>query len=226
MVHRLRHNKVSATANRLLRLLAASICLCSSASSLAIAQGVHGRFPLSTTQIVDAMRERQMITEGVQLSLSVPITTIAANPLLEIRDIAPVNAHEFRLRIACRDSSECLPFFATATYPEASGMSAPHAKADQPPIPVRALPAARAITEAPASSTAIKAANSGEPPLLRSGSPATLDFDGERVHVRVEVICLESGATGDKIHVTTRDHKQIYVAEIVAPRALKGTLTR
>lgn len=226
MVHRLRHNRVSAPVNCLLRLLAASICLCGSASSLAIAQGVHGRFPLSTTQIVNAMQERQMMTEGVQLSLSVPITTIAANPLLEIRDIAPVNAHEFRLRIACRDRSECLPFFAIATYPEATGTSASHAKADQQPVPARSLPAARAVAEVPVASTAIKATNSSETPLLRSGSPATLDFDGERVHVRVEVICLESGATGDKIRVATRDHKQIYVAEIVAPRALKGTLTR
>jgi len=218
MVHRLRQNKMSGVVDRLLWLMAASICLCSSASSSAIAQAAHGRFPLSTAQIVDAMRERQMLTEGVQLRLSVPITTIAANPLLEVQDIAPVNAHEFRLRIACRDRSECLPFFATATYPGATGTSASHAKADQQPVPARSLP--------PAASTAIKGASSGETPLLRSGSPATLDFDGERVHVRVEVICLESGATGDKIRVATRDHKQIYVAEIVAPRALKGTLTR
>ena len=103
---------------------------------------------------------------------------------------------------------------------------APHAKADQQNIAIQSLPAARPVAAAPALATANKGVASSEAPVLRSGSPATLDFDEERVHVRVQVICLESGATGDKIRVTTRDHKQIYVAEIVAPRALKGTLTR
>ena len=59
---------------------------------------------------------------------------------------------------------------------------------------------------------------------LRSGSPATLEIEGDRLHIRMDVICLENGVIGDKVRVSSRDHKQVYTAQIITPALLKGTL--
>ena len=59
---------------------------------------------------------------------------------------------------------------------------------------------------------------------IHAGAHATLVLDGERLHIKVPVICLEAGAAGRRIRVTAVDHKQTYFAEVVDGTLLKGTL--
>ncbi len=191
------------------------------------AQRSPARTPLTVPTIVKAMQDRQLPTSGVEVRLAIPMTSARPDPALEIQEVTVINQHGLRLRMACLDRLECIPFFAFVTYPEPLDPATFQLKASRHvSIGAKPEPETRAVAEAPVRSTPSKLLDSTKPPLLRSGSPATLDFDADRVHVRVEVICLESGTTGDSIHVTTRDHKQIYLAEIVAPKALKGTLKR
>lgn len=217
-------------ASRTGRFLRAGVtCIVASifAASLANAQDVPARSLLTTPQIVAAMQDRRVPTQGVQIRLAVPITSTVVHPTLEIQAIAPLNQHDVRMRVACRDRSECLPFFAIASYAEAIDLTAFGIKpGHQSAPPAQPSPATKIDAQTSAPPPSYQPLNQAQPSLLRSGSPATLDFDGDRVHVRVAVICLQSGTTGDTIRVTTRDHKQIYLAEIVAPNALKGTLTR
>ena len=208
---------------------AGATCIIASlfAAPLANAQDVHARSPLTPSQIVAAMQDRQVPVQGVQIRLAIPITSTVVHPALEVQDITPLNQHDVRLRIACHDRSECLPFFAIASYTDTIDLAAFGIKSGHHTVPAtRPAAATKLDAETSAPPPSFKPLNQAQSPLLRSGSSATLDFDGDRVHVRVAVICLQSGTTGDTIRVTTRDHKQIYLAEIVAPNALKGTLTR
>ena len=185
---------------------------------------IPSRFSLTPSQIVDEMQHRQLPTSEVQVRLAAPITSATANPPLEIQAVAMLSSHQVRLRMTCRDRSECLPFFATATYPRELSASSISMKQDDPSSS-RILPrsAAEAATEIPAVSAIQKQIGPVGQLMMRSGSPATLELDQDRVHIHIEVICLESGVAGDKIRVTSHDHKQVYFAKIVSPTLLKGS---
>jgi len=59
---------------------------------------------------------------------------------------------------------------------------------------------------------------------VRSGSPATLMLDSDRVHIRLSVICLENGAPGQRIRVTGKDHRLVFTAQVIDGSLLKGRL--
>lgn len=214
MVHKLDRKEATRVLARLLHMAAAGPSML--ALPLALAQAIPPRPVLTAAQVIAAMQDRQLPTDGVEVRLAADITSAVTRPALEIQSMVPLNAHEVRLRITCRDRSECLPFFAVATYSQAIDPTALEHDSK--------LRAAAATSVASTTTTPIAPVLT--PVTMRIGSPATLDFDEARVHVRVDVICLENGASGDRIRVTTRDHKQIYVAEILSPGNLKGTLTR
>lgn len=212
MPYPVRQNQIYRTADRPLWLAAVGLGVFLLAASVGHAQSARARYPMTPSEIVSAMQGRQLPTSGVEVRLAAPITAASANPALEIQSIALLGPREMRLRIACRDRSACLPFFAIARFPA-------QVNSTLLPVKVERQPGSTALTSATQSETAA-------PPILHSGSPASLYFDGDRVHVRLEVICLEAGALGDKVRVTTRDRKQVFVAEIVNPTLLKGTLTQ
>lgn len=214
----------SRTVDRVLWFTAAGLCVCSLATAIADGRHARLRYLLTPVQILNEMQNRQLSTDGVQVRLAVPITTAIANPPLDIQSVALLNSHEMRLRMNCRDRSECLPFFVTATYlEELSPASIQTASVSQSLDKILPVSTTRANIEPPPASTQAKHAGHADSSMLRSGSSATLDFDEDRVHIRIEVICLESGAAGDKIRVTSRDRKQVYVAKIVTPTLVKGT---
>lgn len=169
------------------------------------AQAQTARTAITTTEVTAAMAERDLPVDGLQLKLAAQITATVANPQLEIQTVLMVNPHEARIRLACRNHSECLPFFATAAWPN-------RVEPIVLPTDLDRHSAGKPVTKAADAMT------------VRAGNAATLIIDGNRTHIRLEVICLQGGATGDKVRVTTRDHKVAYVAEIVNPTLLKGSL--
>jgi hypothetical protein len=60
--------------------------------------------------------------------------------------------------------------------------------------------------------------------VIRGGDRAILVLETSDSRLSFPVICLESGAPGQKIRVISSDHKRSYDAEIVAPGLLKGIL--
>jgi hypothetical protein len=60
--------------------------------------------------------------------------------------------------------------------------------------------------------------------VLHAGSTATLILDNDHVHIKLPVICLESGAIGQTIRVASKDHKLTFSAQVGDPAALKGTI--
>ncbi|ADW70905.1 hypothetical protein [Granulicella tundricola] len=184
----------------------------------AAAQKVDIRFPLTPDQIIAAMQVRQLPVEGVKVILSAPITAAVSAPVLEIQTIALVNNHTAQLKMSCRDHRECLPFYVNAVWPETSPNLVLPASVKQEGRSKQ--PNLLLSSGAPASDSSTR---SSAPTTLRVGSAAMLMMDHDRVHVRLRVVCLDGGITGDKVRVTTPDRKQAYVAEIVTPTLLKGS---
>jgi flagella basal body P-ring formation protein FlgA len=56
---------------------------------------------------------------------------------------------------------------------------------------------------------------------MRAGTHATMLMDDDRSHIQIAVISLENGVAGHSIRVTSPDHKQVYVAEVVNASLLR-----
>ena len=59
---------------------------------------------------------------------------------------------------------------------------------------------------------------------MRAGTQAVLLLEGDRVHIRITVVCIDNGTSGEKIRVRSIDNRQLYVAEVVDATLLKGSL--
>ena len=182
-------------------------------TALAMIPGGHAqapRYSVTTEQVVAAMQGHAWSTEGVRVTLPAAITAAVADPKLGVEMASMLTAHEARLRIVCRVPAACLPFFATAVWPESAVSVAP--------------PTDRKATGSERKTTASAAANESSAGRLRAGASVTLLLEGERVHIEMQAVCLQAGATGEKVRVASRDRKQTFVAEIVNPTLLKGSL--
>ena len=169
------------------------------------------RFSVTSEQVVAAMQGRAWSIEGVRVTLPIAVTAAVADPKLGIETVSRLNQHEARLRMVCRVSSACLPFFATAVWPESAESVAPPSDRN----------AGSGERKTPASAAD---ANENSAGRLRAGASITLLLEGERVHIQMQVVSLQGGATGDKVRVATRDRKQTYIAEIINSTLLKGSL--
>ena len=214
---------------KLLLPLAAYLSTGSISATSAQVQEHRPRFPVTAAQIIGAMQARQLPTQGAEIKIAARITASIEYPQLDIQSVALVSPREIRLRMSCRNHAQCLSFFAVASYPHMVSAEMLPTKLELPP---ETLKPASSDQTAPVPTVDVitkstpQAKDSATPggPTLRIGSPAMLQMDGDRVHILIEVICLENGSAGDKIRVTTRDHKQSYVAQIVSPTLLKGSL--
>ncbi len=172
------------------------------------AEGTAKRFPVTPEMVVSAMEYRQLPVEGVQVRLSAPITASSSNPMLDIQTMTMVGVHSAQLRVACRVHAECLPFYVAATWPDAHTAMTIPGELFRPSV---------------LSSTVAKAIEAPAQDALKPGSTATLLIEDQKVHIQLQVICLEGGIAGDKVRVATPDHRLAYKAEIVAPNLLKGS---
>jgi hypothetical protein len=166
------------------------------------------RYPVTSEMVVTAMQYRQLPTKGVEVRLAAPITAVSDNPMLEIQSVTQVSSHGAQLKVACRNRTQCLPFYASATWLEATEGSIP----STPARPAEQPQGSPQQTSSTPSNTA------------RPGSHATLVIEEGKIHIRLQVVLLQGGSAGDKVRVSTADHKTIYKAEIVTPNLLKGSL--
>ncbi len=178
---------------------------------------------MAPKQVLSAMQARQWSIDGVQVAMP-SITSSVANPQLEVQSVSVLAPHQARLRVACRLRAECLPFLASVVWPERAG-GPPSPSMLDGSVSGSVLPSvsSNAANPVPGSGAAL----GGSPAAgesVRPGSPATLTLEGGRIHISLQVVCLQSGSTGDLIRVASRDRKQTYRAEILTPTLLKGRL--
>jgi hypothetical protein len=205
-----------APAFRALAFSAAAFCALAAgvpqASAQSSAPAAGRRYPVTTENVVAAMRQRSLPADGVQIRMPAAVTAAVANPALEIRAINVGDSRSAQLLVGCRAASDCIPFYVSASW------TAPVTLSSQ-------LSTGSAAKAAPASGQRLsKASLPEDTDALRAGASAVLLLEGDRVHVRLRVVCLEAGAPGDKVRVATPDHRQAYVAEVLGQGLLKGSL--
>jgi len=172
---------------------------------------LQGNFTLTTQQVARTLSDNGIQTVEEQVSLLAKVVATEPSPLLDVLSVTPLGdrspgkqhseAHSL-VKLACRVPGVCLPFYSIVDRSEA--------KADNTP---NLLSAGTGITMLK-SNTAI---------IMRTGAHATLVMDDARSHIQVTVISLENGIAGHKIHVTTPDHKQVYIAEVISANVVKGS---
>jgi len=153
--------------------------------------------PFSRQQIAAALSGEGMHLQAEQVELLAPVTANASNPRLRLISIEPWGSHRMKARLACEDTSICLPFY----------------------VAINAEPIAAKVQ-----TTTTKAPTQRTPPVLRVGVQATLKLRNATVEITLPVICLENGAVGQLIRVTSTDRKRIYKAEVVSDRLLRGEI--
>jgi hypothetical protein len=183
------------------------------------AQAVPTRFAIDALQVTRAMDAASLPTEGVEVKLAAPVTSSVANATVEVESVSTIGPHAVRMRLACSDHAQCLPFFVAATFPDAIDVTKLHGVR---PSPFAGSQSSREGNQASSSDGGVKFTSASDPARMRAGAPATLELDEDKIHIRLEVICLQGGASGSRVRVASLDHKQIYTAQVVTPTLLKG----
>jgi len=187
------------------------------------AQAMPTRFAIVASQVTRAMDAASLPVEGAEVKLSASFTSSTANAAMAVESVISIGHHAARLRLVCKDHSECIPFFAEVTFPDAVDVTKLRGgKTTQ----VAAVQGSEIASHASVSDSSAKPAPAKDIAILRAGTPTTLVLDADRIHIRLEVISLQAGSAGSRVRVSSPDHKQVYVAEVVTPTLVKGELSQ
>lgn len=171
-------------------------------ASAAVTPSEH--FSITSKEVVQAMESKQLPVDGVEVVLPAHISTTVAEPALDVASVAVVDSHNARLRMECQVRSVCTPFYAAVHWSSAKTLS---------PQQIMSAHGAAIVAKAAAGQV-----------MLRSGSTAMMLIDEDRLHIRMPVVCMQGGAVGDKVRVTTPNHRQTFEALILNAQELKGSL--
>jgi hypothetical protein len=169
------------------------------------------RFALTTSQVALAISLSGMQITPEHVSLLTRVVATEPAPALDVLSVETLSRGpltdssgvRLRVKLACRIPARCLPFYAIVSSVRST-----------------AWPGS-IVANAPLSGSTGRNAN-GEV-TMKAGTHATLLMDDQRSHIQIAVVSLENGIVGHRIHVSSPDHKQRYVGEVVNARLLKGS---
>ena len=183
------------------RLIAISILAAAAALSAAAAPV---RDAITAAQIAAAISEAGMKVSARQVTLLTEVVSTDSAPILKVQSMEPWGNHQIKVRLSCARREECLPFF-VAVRDNDQNLLQRVSEDSRGPSTARSRPDPKSF-------------------VVRSGTPATLLIDGERIHIKLSVLCLENGAPGQTIRAASMDHKQTYSAVVVDGTLLRGRL--
>jgi hypothetical protein len=178
------------------------------------------RFALTASQVARALSERGVQTEARQVSLLASVVATEPDPALDVLSVETLgkaqspehNQIRSRVKLACRETERCLPFYAVVTWPEGTAWVVTIASSFSPVQRNSAL-----------GSPVAKDSSNNSEVVMPVGTHAILVMDDHRAHIQLSVISLENGIAGHQIRVASADHKQFYVGEVVSANLLKGS---
>jgi hypothetical protein len=170
------------------------------------AAAASGHVSITADQVAAAISASAMAVSPEQVTLLTEVVSKTNAPALKVQSIEPWGSHRIKVRIACADQEECLPFYVAVHFAEDNG----------------AKPVTRISSET--SSLNSPAGQSPQTDVVRAGSRAILLIDNGHVHVRLNVVCLENGAAGQRIRVECKDPKQTFIAKVISGGVMRGSL--
>ncbi len=167
----------------------------------ALAASAH--YAIRPERVAGAMAGMGMQVSPSQLSMLTDAVATTADPQLKVDSVQRWPGDRVMVRIECANREECLPFFVSVRMGSSDS--------DQQAMANVAMTADR---------------NNRRPAAMavRAGAPATLYLDGDHIHIRVAVVCLQSGAVGQTIRAEGPDHQRTYMAQVAGDGVLKGRL--
>jgi hypothetical protein len=174
------------------------------------ALAASGHYSISAEQIAATVGGMGVRIAPSQITLLADVVANTPTPALQVRFLERFDANRFMARLECANKEDCLPFM-VSIQADRNGATQLASFSSRQSFHNMLLPGA--------------AARQGRGAMvIRSGSPAMLELDGEHVHIRIPVICLENGSAGQTIRATGKDHRQIYAAQVVDHGILRGRL--
>jgi len=165
-----------------------------------------GRDAITTAQVAAAISGAGMQTSAQQVTMLTNVVATTNVPALKVQSMERWGDRGMKVRMSCANPEECLPFFVAVRGNDANAAQSFSANSDR-------------------SSNAIaRPKHDPKSFVVRSGTPVTLLIDGDRIHIKLSVVCLENGEPGQTIRVASKDHKQTYLAEVVDGSLLRGRL--
>jgi hypothetical protein len=169
------------------------------AAAMLPAMAATAHVAINPAQVAGAISNAGIKISPEQVMLLADVVANQADPTLVVESMERWGDNRMKVRMNCANS-ECLPFFVAVQW----GQNEP--------------------TPAGYASRGTVGASISKPIVLHAGSTATLILDSDHVHIKLPVICLESGTVGQTIRVASKDHRQTFTAQIGDPAALKGTI--
>ena len=162
-----------------------------------------GHYAIRAESVASAMNGMGMQIVPEQVMLMSDVVATSLSPKLRVRSVDKWGDHRLMVRLECVNPQECVPFMVGLQL--GKGGDAENAASS--------LQSATGTTRPSLKSY-----------VVRAGAQTTLMLDGERVHIRIPVVCMENGIPGQKVRVRSSDRKQVYTAEVVDATLLKGRL--
>jgi len=168
------------------------------------ARASDARSAITSAEIAAAVNRFGIPAAPQQIVLLSNIAATSRAPQLQVESVQRWNNGQLMVRLSCADTAECVPFFAELRL---NPQTQTQVLAQANPAPV-----------------AVNLQRSSRVPLVRANLPATLYLDGDHVHIRLTVICMQNGTLGQTIRASDKDRKIYYTAQVADNGVLKGRL--
>lgn len=155
-----------------------------------------GPTSITAAQVANAISGSGMKVSAQQVTLLADVVATTSNPVLQVESVEPWGEHRLRVRLSCESSDQCVPFLVAVRWGDGDAVQ----------------PSAKTPSLRPASLASSKTSQNSF--VVHNGSPAVLLLDGDHVHIRLSVICLENGAPGQTIRVEAKDHSRTFTAQV------------
>lgn len=168
------------------------------------AMAASGRFVINPEKVAGAMAGIGMQVSPAQLTMLSDAVATTAEPELRVQSMQRWPGDKVVVRLECATQQQCLPFFVSVRLGNAAA-----------PNPIATANSTISTEPIPRNTPTI---------AVRAGSPATLYIEGDHIHIRVAVKCLQSGTIGQTVRAEGPDRQQTYTAQVESVGVLKGRL--
>ena len=182
--------------------LSLAVCCC---PGLALAQNSRARVPVTGTMIAEALQAAGLSTSPARIEVPGSLSAMQSNPEVLVVGAEALADKRLRVRLACKTTSSCLPFFAIVDVREEDGK-------------------AEAFLAAHASHSGLASARLLETSGMRAGDQALLVLENVHMHIELPVLLIDSGTVGGEVRVSSLDRKKTFRGVVVNSQLVKGNL--
>ena len=168
------------------------------------------RYSISAEQVAVAVGRIGVRVSPSQITVLADVVATTPAPVLQVRSLERLDADRFMVRLECVNEDSCLPFMTSI-------------QVDEDEATKLASISSRECLRCGAASEPAQQPGPGTV-VVRSGSSAILELEGQHIHIRIPVICLQNGAAGQTIRATDKDHRRVYAAQVIDIGILRGRL--